>query len=292
MEKRKAIWYSIIRYSPDNVSGEIINVGLVLHGADDEDILKYFILDEASYKLRSISNNSVETNIYKNYKEVLEYYLSKCNDDLMGIVGDVAISSCYEQQFLDKLYKHYMGEKLTLTKPNFAFTENPDKLFDSLAKIYIGERYFKNEPKTITVKTHIKELFEQRNLLGKKIKTDLEFKPIENLDNLRVRVDFGFKNGAWNYIDTVPPLNAPSEISEWFAKTKFAIETLKSKDNTSKIHLIYRLSDFKDNITPMFDYLTKENQKVNRLNIEENQKLDELCDYIEKEAEYIDEYAS
>lgn len=292
MEKRKAIWYSIIRYSPNNISGEIVNVGLVLHGVDDGGMLKYFILDENSYKLRSISNNSIETNIYKSYKDVLEYYLSKCNEDLSGVVGDIAISSCYEQQFLDKLYEYYIKEKLTLTKPNFAFTENADMLFDSLLKIYIGERYLKNEPKTITAKNHIKELFEERNLLGRKIKTDLEFKPIAGLDNLRVRVDFGFKNGVWNYMEAIPSLNAPSEISEWFAKTRFTIETLKSRDETSKIHLVYRLSDFRDDITSMFDYLTEGNQEVNRLNIEESKKLNELCDYIEKEAECIDEYAS
>lgn len=290
MESRKACWYSIIRYSPNNLSGEIINMGLVLHSLDDNQQLNYLILDENTHKVRSIINNRVEANIYKSYKDVLEYYLSKCNDNLSGNVGSIAVSSCYEQNFLDKLYKTYINGKLTLTKPKFAFTEDLKLLFNSLVKTYIGSHYLLVEPKSITTKKHIKEIFEEKKLIGRKVETDLEFNPIMNLDSLRVKIDFGFKNGVWNYIEAIPPLKTPSEISEWFAKTKFAIETLRQRDENSKIHLMYKSSDFKNNITSMFNHLTKEGQAVSGLNIEDKKKFLELCDYIEKEAEDIDGY--
>lgn len=290
MENRKAVWYSIIRYSPKNISGEIINVGLIVHGIEGDYTLKCFLLDESSYKIRSISENNTEINIYKNYKEVLEYYISNCKNDLSGTVGSVQISSCYKENFLDNLYKHYIHEKLTLTKPNFAFTENIDMLFNSLARAYIGERYLKKEPKILTAKSRIKNIFEERNLIGRKIKTDIEFKPIISLDDLRVKVDFGFKNGVWNYMEAIPILSTPSEISEWFAKTKFTIETLKSKHENANIQLVYKSSDSKNDIISMFDYLIEENKGVSRLNIDDSNRIDELCDYIEKEAEDIEGY--
>ncbi|CAK7080845.1 hypothetical protein [Tissierella sp.] len=290
MEKRKAVWYSIIRYSPNNVSGEIVNTGLLLHSVNDNCNLKYLLLDENSYKLRSIINNKIEADEYKSYKDVLEYYISKCNEELFGVVGDIAISSCDEINFLDKIYEYCIDNKLTLTKPSFAFTDNIDMLFKGLIKTYIGDQYMMNEPKTVTAKKQIKEIFEKRDLIGRKIKTDLEFNPIAGIDNLRVKVDFGFKNGVWNYIETIPALRNDSEISDWFAKTRFTIETLKLKDNTSKIHLAYKLSDFKDDITLMFDYLSANGQEISGLNVEETKSINELCDYIEMEAEDIDEY--
>lgn len=285
MEKRKTTWYSIIRYSPNNLSGEIVNVGLVLHSPYDDKNLHYLVLDENTHKLRSIANNKVESNIYKSFKDTLEYYLSKCNEDLSGQVGNITIGSSYEPKFLDEIYENYLDCKLTLTKPSFALTENVDMLFNALVKTYIGEQYLMTEHKTTTVKKHIKQLFENRNLIGRKVKSDLEFSPIVGLEDLMIKVDFGFKNGVWNYIEAIPTLRNPSEISEWFAKTKFTLETIKSKDASAKIHLAYKLSDIQKDIIPMFDYLSENNQNVIRLNIEEDKKLNALCDYIEREAE-------
>ena len=34
--ERKPVWYSIIRYSPDDIKGEIINVGLIMHILGEE----------------------------------------------------------------------------------------------------------------------------------------------------------------------------------------------------------------------------------------------------------------
>lgn len=290
MENRKAIWYSIVRYSPNDISGEIVNVGLIMHNVDGDDNLKYFILDENSYKLRSISNTNVDINTYKSYREMLEYYLNKCNNDLAGMVGAFSIGSSYEPEFLDKIYNYYLNTKLTITKPNFAFTDNVNMLFNSLFRTYVGEQYLMDEPKTVNAKKYIKEIFEERKLIGRKIKADLEFIPIEGLDDLKVKVDFGFKNGVWNYMQAIPALRAPSEISEWFAKTKFTIETLRSKDETSRVHLMYKVSDVKENVTSMIDYLVEENQEVDRLNVEDNSIINDFCNYIEDNAEDMEEF--
>ncbi len=49
--KRK-VSYSVIRYSPDKLKGEIINVGLLLHNITDKNI-KYHILDAKVTKIAS-----------------------------------------------------------------------------------------------------------------------------------------------------------------------------------------------------------------------------------------------
>lgn len=289
MERRKAVWYSIIRYSPNELNAEIINVGLILHSTEDKARVKLLMLDENSNKLRAVIGNKVGLNTYKTYKEALEYYLMKSKDDLSGTVGAVTIASYYDPDFLNTLRKYYENRKLQFTEPNFAFTENVDMLFESLFTTYIGAQYLQKEATTMTAKKIMKDLFEQKNLLGRKVKSDILFNPIETLEDLQLKIDFSFKNGVWNYLQTVPSLSRPAQNSEWFAKTKLLIDNLEEEN--SKIHILYRHSDFSKNegLDTIVNYLVN-HKKISKINIDDNKNVTELCEYIEKEAEEIEEY--
>lgn len=288
MERRKAVWYSLIRYSHDELTGEVINVGLILHVVERAET-RYFLLNENSPKLRYIIGNKSGLNLYKSYKDVLGYYLDE-NKELSGAVGNVIIGSCFEEGFLQKLFNHYGNKKLSLTEPNFAYTEDINMLYESLFKLYIGEQYFNSEPNTISAKKYAKEIFKKKNLIGTKIRTDYELNPIRNLNDVKIKVDFSFKNGVWNYMEALPILSGPAQNSEWFAKMQLMLNSLEEKD--SKIHLLYKSSDLSNNgsVLNIIAYLTENNQRVNKVDFDEKNQITQLCNYIEKEAEDIEDY--
>ncbi|MCS4440090.1 DUF3037 domain-containing protein [Clostridium botulinum] len=97
-KSKRKICYSIIRYSPDQLKGEIVNVGLIFFSYGNKEV-NFFMLDERSNKLKAIMNNSVELEIYKSYKDMIEFYLKKSKEDISGIVGNVYVGSYYEEDF-------------------------------------------------------------------------------------------------------------------------------------------------------------------------------------------------
>ncbi|NBI05236.1 DUF3037 domain-containing protein [Senegalia massiliensis] len=290
MEERKAVWYSIIRYSPDNLSGEVINVGILLHNFENQSSIKFSILEENSSKIRSIIEKQSGINLYKSYKDILEYYLSKSKETVDGSVGEISIGSYYSENFLNNLYEYFKNKKLTITKPNFAFTSNVEILFKGLFEQYVGSKYLDKTPKTLTAKKFVKEYFQTKKLLDRKVKSDIELNPLNNLNEFKIKIDFTFKNGVWNYMQAVPNLYSSKDNSDWLAKTEYFINNLNETD--FKVHLLYKASDFTDNksIYKFFNYLTSKNMNIAEINVDEKDKINKLCDYIEEEAEDLEGY--
>lgn len=140
MENSKVkILYSIIRYSPDEIRGEIINVGVLLYNFKEKNT-KFYFLDESSQKIKAIVANKMELDTYKSYKDLLEFQLKESRDDASGVVGDTCINHYYDRNFLDKIYEEYKNDKFYLSKPNIAYTKNTDKFFKSILNRYIGEK--------------------------------------------------------------------------------------------------------------------------------------------------------
>lgn len=287
MENKKAIWYSIIRFSSDKLAGEAVNVGLIMHSLDVFPRVKYLLIDENSPKIRAIAQSQVDYNVYRTLKEILEFYLQE-SDNLTGTVGEVTIASQDQEQFLDVLSKYFEDKRLYLSKPSFSLSNNPDGLFCSLFETYIGKKYFETN-KTVSTKKYMRSVFEKRNLLDRKIKHDFYLAPIDKLSNIKINIDFGFKNGAWNYLQTIPLLTGPAKSTEWFAKTVFMKERLDEQD--LKIHLLYRHSDYnaKDDLFEMLDYLISEDSRINALNVSNSRTVDALCSSIEKQAKDLSE---
>lgn len=284
MERKTPVWYSIIKYSPDELKGEIINVGLVLHSIGDEKKTKYFILEENSSKIKSIASSKSEFNTYKSYKDVLEYYLSQSKENLVGQVGGISIASYYDDNYLKYLCEYNKDKKMKLSEPIFALTKDVDMLFNSIFKRYIGEKYISSNISTMTAKTYIKNIFKEKELLGTKVQSDITIYPVAKLKNVKFNVDFSFKNGVYNYIQAIPNLNSPSKSSEWFAKMELMLNGLKDKD--VKIHFIYKSSDFINNrdAHDIINYFA-DNNKVNKLDIDIDNEIVKLCNYIKTEAE-------
>lgn len=281
MAERIPVKYSIIRYSPDEIKGEIINVGLIIHDCDSKDT-KFSILEEHSIKLKSILETKNDINIYKSYKDVIEFYLSSAKDDLLGTVGSKTISTVYSEDFLKDMYGYYNGGKLHLSEPSFAMTNDMNKLFEKIYTRYIKKEYDIKQITSVGAKEYLKEKFEKTNLLGRKVKADYRINPIKGLEDYKVRIDFSFKNGVWNYMQALPTNS--SKYAEWFSKIQIMSENIN--ENEGKIHLIYNETDRHDETIDNFiKYLENKNRNISVLNINNEQRLNELCDYIDEVGE-------
>lgn len=282
MEQKSRIKYSIIRYSPDEIRGEIINVGVILHDVNKVET-KFSILDEGSLKLKSLLENKVEINTYKSYKDVIEYYLTQASDDLSGTVGDKCIGSYYSEDFLNDLHSHYKNKKMFLSEPIFAATKDKNKFFESIFCRYVKKGYLNKSIATVSAKEHLKQKFEELDLIGKKIKTDYKISPIKKIDDYKVKIDFTFKNGVWNYIQTIPK-NASSNM-DWYSRLQVMSQNLN--EDEAKIYLAYSNSDIQEDhtITTLINYLLEEHSNIDRVDIDNINILNDLCNHINEDGE-------
>lgn len=290
MEERKECWYSIVRYCADDLAGEVVNVGVVMHSFNQAIETKYLILDENSPKIKAIANSNIDVALYKSYKDKLEYYLKESIHDLLGSVGEIGIGSPVAEDFLEKLFEYYKNQKLTLTRPSFSLTADYEKLFNKIFETYIGSKYLQVNDKHVSVKKYVKEVFEEHDLLGKKVMYDFPISPIKDLEDLlKINVDFGYKNGVWNYLQAVPQFSGPSKNTEWFAKMKLMFENI---EDDAKMHLLFKSSEILDHreFNEVLAYLTKmDKDRIVQLDLDEESKVIELCRTIESDAHDIEE---
>lgn len=279
---RKAYWYSVIRYAPDELSGEILNVGVVIHSIEDDTNTKFLLLEESSPKVRAILNTKTDETIYKSFKDILEYYMEESVKDLRGNVGKFQLSSPYSPEYLMTLYEFFKNKKMNLSEPTFSLSDDIDGLFKSIFMAYVGEKYYPIKEKEKNIKSIIRGIFEDRHFLNTKVKQDIGITPLKDLP-LKINIDFGFKNGVWNYLQAIPSLNSSSKSTEWFAKTKFLIENI---GDDAKVYLMYRNSDKNENreTIDLINYFNAENQRVIGLDLADPEPIERLCMKIENEA--------
>lgn len=53
----------------------------------------------------------------------------------------------------------------------------------------------------------MKSVFEEQQLLDKKIVHDFTITPIKDLDNIKINIDFGYRNRVWNYLQAIPTIS-------------------------------------------------------------------------------------
>ncbi|KXZ18958.1 hypothetical protein AXI59_15595 [Bacillus nakamurai] len=285
MDRRKACWYSVVRYQSDQLAGEVVNVGVILHTLDGDVPTMFYLVEETSPKLRSLIHSPVDANLYKSFKDALEYYLIKSQDNILGQVGSVIIGSQDKKTFLDDLYDYYKDKKLTLSRPKFSLADDLKGFLEAIFNVYVGKGYMQKQ-KTHSIKKQMRSIFEERRLLEKKVMHDFSIEPIEGLESVKIKIDFGYKNGVWNYLQSIPIINGNTKKTEWFAKTKFLYE---NAPDGAKIHLLYRKSDLdQSDIKNELNYLENMDNRIIRFDLENQQKIIELCNTIEREAHDID----
>ncbi|MEK4189963.1 DUF3037 domain-containing protein [Paenibacillus sp. FSL L8-0494] len=285
--ERQACWYSIVRYSPDELSGEIINVGVIVHSAVGDNILHYFLLDESSPKVRSIISSKAEELTYKSFKEILDYYLKESPKSLDGSVGGLEIGSPHSTNYLLELRKFFKNKKMNLSEPTFSLSSDISGLFKALFNSYVGEKYYPIGDKEQNIKSIVRKIFEDNHFMNTKVKQDIGLYPIPELP-VKINVDFGFKNGVWNYMQVTPDIKNASKNTEWFTKTQFLIENVK---DDAKVYLMYRKSSLhgeKNETMNIINYFN-DKDRVFGVDLDDQSRMKNLCHKIEREAHLIEE---
>ncbi|WP_302967259.1 DUF3037 domain-containing protein [Intestinibacter bartlettii] len=286
--ERKPVWYSIIRYSPDDIKGEIINVGLIMHILGEEKKIKYYIIKENSPKLKSIYYSALDQELYKSYREVLDFHLSNSMKNICLNIDSSNVISPYIDNFLEELYKAYKGKALYLSKPQFGLTKNVENLFNAIFDTYIGKKYLDLAEKiTKSTKSYIKDIFENRKLLYTKVLPNVEINPINDLQSITLKIDFKFKNGHNNYIQTLPKVDEINKQKDWIFRNDYLFNHLKIHEN-AKINLLYRSSEVENdvNLKGILSHYLK-NENITAIDANNNEKIVQLCDNIEEHAEDI-----
>lgn len=280
--ERKKNWYSIVQYIPNNLRGEVINVGVLLHDPQDGKLM-FQLLDEKNQKIKGLLPNHTLQETYKSGLELLNFTLENLPSD-----GSLTDPNPFNDEFFEEL-KHDLPKGFTLSKSNFSMTNNPKKLFDALLKNYVGKEFLNSDDhqNIVSTKKYINNIFDQRKLLGTKVKTNAKLKPIHDISDIHYTIDFVYKNGVINLLQAVPPNK--DRLNEWFAKMNTIIQTYK-KD--SGIFLFYKEDDLARHdktLKEMLHYFSQNNPRVKNLQVDSKEFI-QLCDQIEREGQNVSEF--
>ncbi|EOO23509.1 hypothetical protein ICM_05067 [Bacillus cereus BAG1X2-3] len=279
MDRRKN-WYSVIRYMPDVYKGEVLNVGLIQHSPDNGK-LQLKLLEHNNYKLKSLLYNQVLSNTYKVQKENVEYFFSKTQQQ----TNSVSVTAYSEEGFLSKISEQF-PEQFILSKPSFSFTNNEEKFFNIMFERYVGKEFINNTISN-SVRTYVKECFNSRNFIETKVKCNAKIYPIKEFNDYHFLIDFVYKNGIINYLQSVP--GNKDTLNNWFNKMNTFIN-----DNNSEIgiHFLYNnieLAENKEQVESYLSYLSKKDSRVNLIDVHTPEFLS-LCDKIEIEGKNLSEF--
>lgn len=278
--RRSKGYYTIIRYIPDIYNGEIFNVGLILHS--EEGTVKFKFIEKEESKIKAFNENKL--NLYLSYKNKMNYYLEN-TQGLVGLVGELAIASPKNEAFLKLMKDYFSNENITFTNPKPIISKDIHSSFKGLYTKYVGpleELSIKEN-----TKTEVTKLFEKHKYIGSKIKKNHKIKPIKNMDNIVMKIDFVYKNGVWNYLQVVPDLNTDKKKLDFLAEMKLFYSSINEND---KVKFIYKTEN-KNEIRKLINYLEMlgpKTEEVNLINtIEVNNLLKDISLYAKEDIESL-----
>jgi hypothetical protein len=281
--EREKNWYSIIQYTPDRIKGEVINIGLIIHNPESGE-LKYQVLDPENSKIKGISDSEVILESYKINKEVLECSI---NDISQRNDTDLFIPNKQENNFLVKLDNDLPCE-FHLTDPQFSLTSSSDRIFKELLDTYVGNCFFKKEQriKRASTKIFVRNTFKEYELIGKKIKPNVKIYPFKALKKVPFIIDFVYKNGKINLLQTVP--SDEEKLTNWFSQ---ALTITESIDKTGLYYLFDSEAQINNDrsVSQMIDLLKSKGPTVQGVDIA-GDNLHSLCKQVQENGKDIDEF--
>lgn len=229
METRKSYWYSIIKYVADFTKGEPLNVGIFIEEENNQHT-KYILLENDNIKLKSIFESKLQSDVYKFGKDYFEYLLQKISN------GEYPTDNASDSLLKYLINGSDLPKGFILSEPQFAKSANFEQLFTSLTISYIGEKFLKTPSslKSLIIKERANNLFEQADLLNKKLKSNVRLAASPTLP-FKYQIDYAY--GVKDKIELIhtTPENIDA-LPDWFEKIN-VFSTKYSK--TDKISLLY-----------------------------------------------------
>lgn len=258
---REVAWYSVIRYVADVVKGEILNVGLIMNIPSTGE-MKFKLIGENNTKLKTILVNNLEKKIYKSGLKYLEFLLSSIDNN--DLTFSLNITS---NDFINDLKYTKLPNGFILTDKRFAKTQSSNYLFNDLLETYIGNKFIHEEVKenNMQIKKRAANLIEQKELLDRKIKTNIKIRPIEEVA-MNYNIDFGYEEQSkLNIIQAAPDKLATA--NEWFQRISMISTNYLECDKIALLFNSNAESNKDGTISQMVDFLSSKDERIDSFNI-------------------------
>lgn len=188
----KSYQYQILRFYPDIVVEEFVNVGIVLFVPDERKILARVVNNIS--RISSLFHGIDNRYIYKQLK-IVDKWISTRGEELLNNLNYLEYNS------IDKITSLILpanDSSLKFSNVRSGITENLTRTFDELYGRFISKYEKRSEHISKDDKaawSEYKKVFEKYNIDQKLIKPDVKVKTRVDEFNF----DFAWKNGVWNF---------------------------------------------------------------------------------------------
>lgn len=232
-------YYTIVKFVPDLLKNEPINIGLIVHCPK----IQYIRTEFADKK----------ANIISKYNNDIDPFVVKCvMDDLTQnfdnenyILRNHKMGSFSDNQLLNKIFSAHSNQ-LQFTEPRGIITQDLDKEFDRLfVELVFKESIIKREQviEERKMRSDVRAMFNKFDLIKKNIVKENHIE-IDRFGS-NIKIDFRYVNGKPNLVKTLsldPKNKEPMDHAKLWLKNYEEIKSnVKSTGVDNKIQLIYCL---------------------------------------------------
>lgn len=234
--------YTIIKFIPDLVKNEPINIGLILHCWN-----KCYIRSEISDEKTKL----IEKYNPKIPKDILQATIEDIKENFSSenwFYRENSYEDFKNQEYLNRYLSNYSNQ-LQFTSPSGVITDNLDKKFEELfseliyykSKLQIRKQYTTE----YHMRSYMKKLFKERNLFKDKLVVEGYAEKGKYGEN--IKFDFKYLNGTINLINNLSfnvSNKDPLEYAKLWSKNYEDIKSICRKNNeTRKIKTIIALEE-------------------------------------------------
>ncbi len=273
----KKYTYQILRYIPDQVTGEFVNVGLVLF-CDETNYLNAQML-EKSTRIKAVFpsvNSKSFTARLKTFAKVIQN---------IGADQDKVEEITNIEQITNGVIAPD-DSALQFGKVEMGIDINIQNAFEHLYKRLVLQ-YESPEPvKYLTdsdvwrkeYKSFFKEFETRKLIVNRKVKTKGE---------VEINFDYAIKNGKWNYLEPVTfDLSNTSNITDKVFRWMGKLEELGQSNESFNLYLLSKLPDNKEMTTFIYERLGNRSDKNHHIQIIEPEDAKQLAQQLLAEVDH------
>lgn len=223
---RLACKFGVIKFIPNSIKQEIINIGIIVHSPKEGRIAFKFLDYDTRIKHFITEFQYAE---FRAFRRLLGKHLRGLNSRMFDTLIDVPLS---DENYLEKLQSS-LKEPFIIAKPEFIFTDNIEEQIEGLYdNLVLTEEEIKTKQKPL-----IKQVEERLVSEGieKYIERDI---PVKNLP-FNLNIEFGYRYNQ--VMDLIQPLSIQGSPRENYKEGMFwrdAIEKLQDDKELNTGHFI------------------------------------------------------
>lgn len=223
---RLACKFGVIKFIPNSIKQEIINIGIIVHSPKEGRIAFKFLDYDTRIKHFITEFQYAE---FRAFRRLLGKHLRGLNSRMFDTLIDVPLS---DENYLEKLQSS-LKEPFIIAKPEFIFTDNIEEQIEGLYdNLILTEEEIKTKQKPL-----IKQVEERLVSEGieKYIERDI---PVKNLP-FNLNIEFGYRYNQ--VMDLIQPLSIQGSPRENYKEGMFwrdAIEKLQDDKELNTGHFI------------------------------------------------------